>query len=211
MDIQRVVTTGSMVLDGEVRALDNNVWLLSDGDDVLVVDASHDAEAVAAAAGDRRVVAIVLTHGHRDHVNAAPALADALRAPLWLHPADAFLWEATHPDLPAPTTTLPAGQRLRVGGSEVEIRHTPGHTPGSSVVVAPGVQDTGAVMTGDTLFPGGPGATRWEYSSFPTIVDSISTQLLTLAPGTVVHPGHGDSTTIGAEAPHRQEWIDRGW
>jgi glyoxylase-like metal-dependent hydrolase (beta-lactamase superfamily II) len=67
------------------------------------------------------------------------------------------------------------------------------------------------VFTGDTLFAGGPGATGRSYSDFPTIIDSISGKLLTLPPQIVVHPGHGDDTTIGAEAPHLQEWIDRGY
>ena len=70
--------------------------------------------------------------------------------------------------------------------------------------------DLGAVFTGDTLFPGGPGATRWDYSSFDTIIESLE-GLFTLPDDTVVHPGHGDSTTIGTEAPHLEEWIERGW
>jgi len=67
------------------------------------------------------------------------------------------------------------------------------------------------VFTGDTLFSGGPGATGRSYSDFPTIIESIRTRLLTLPPDTVVRTGHGESTTIGAEAPHLDEWIARGY
>ena len=85
--------------------------------------------------------------------------------------------------------------------------HTPGHAPGAVCLSAP---DLGAVFSGDTLFSGGPGATGRSFSDFPTIVASISGRLLTLPAATVVHTGHGDDTTIGAEAPHLQEWLDRG-
>ena len=85
--------------------------------------------------------------------------------------------------------------------------HTPGHAFGACCFHAP---ELGAVFTGDTLFQGGPGATGRSFSDFPTIVDSIRDKLLTLPPETVVHTGHGDDTTIGAEAPHLQEWITRG-
>ncbi len=85
--------------------------------------------------------------------------------------------------------------------------HTPGHSPGS---VCFRVADLGLVFTGDTLFAGGPGATGRSFSDFPTIIESIRTRLLVLPPETLVHPGHGDDTTIGAEAPHLQEWIARG-
>jgi glyoxylase-like metal-dependent hydrolase (beta-lactamase superfamily II) len=89
---------------------------------------------------------------------------------------------------------------------EAQILHTPGHTPGSICIALEGV-----VITGDTLFPGGPGATRFDHSSFDTIIESISTKLFTLPDNTVVLPGHGDATTIGTERPQLLTWIDRGW
>jgi glyoxylase-like metal-dependent hydrolase (beta-lactamase superfamily II) len=94
-----------------------------------------------------------------------------------------------------------------VAGTELRVLHTPGHSPGACCFHVPAL---GVVFTGDTLFQGGPGATGRSYSDFDTIIRSITDKLLTLPPETVVHTGHGDSTTIGAEAPHRQEWIDRG-
>ena len=94
-----------------------------------------------------------------------------------------------------------------VGGADLHVLHTPGHSWGSCCFHAPGL---GVIFSGDTLFNGGPGATGRSFSDFPTIVDSIRTKLLTLPPATVVHTGHGDDTTIGHEAPHLQEWLDRG-
>lgn len=204
--VEKVVTSGTFTLDGGTWEVDNNVWLIGDDDEVIVVDAAHDAEAIASAIGDRRVVAILLTHAHDDHVDAAPELTRLTGAPAYLHPEDRVLWELAHPDLPMPAP-LADGQRFDVAGITLVVRHTPGHAPGACVFVA---DELGAVFTGDTLFQGGPGATGRSYSDFDTIVDSISCVLLPLPAGTIVHTGHGDDTTIGAEAPHRQEWIDRG-
>ncbi|PWD51418.1 hypothetical protein C8046_12900 [Serinibacter arcticus] len=206
--IERVLTHGTHPVDGREVELDNNVWIVGDDTEVVVIDASHQPQVIADAIGGRRVVGILLTHGHRDHIGGAPELERLTGGPVWLHPADAELWEAAHPEIPVPTAGLPAHQTVTVAGTHLEVRHTPGHTPGASVVVA---SELGAVFTGDTLFEGGPGATRWEYSSFPQIVESITENLLTLPEDTVVHTGHGPDTTIGAEAVHRQEWIDRGW
>lgn len=206
--IQRVLTHGSHPVDGREVELENNVWIIGDETEVVVIDASHQPQVIADAVAGRRVVGILLTHGHRDHIGGAPEISRLTGGPLWLHHADEPLWEAAHGDVPFPATALPPHQIVHVAGLELEVRHTPGHTPGASVVVA---AELGAVFTGDTLFEGGPGATRWEYSSFPQIVQSITDSLLTLPPETVVHTGHGPDTTIGAEAEHRQEWLDRGW
>jgi glyoxylase-like metal-dependent hydrolase (beta-lactamase superfamily II) len=111
-----------------------------------------------------------------------------------------------HPDT-APDGTLSDGQVIEVAGTTLRVLHTPGHSPGACCLHAP---DLGAVFSGDTLFAGGPGATGRSYSDFGTIIESIRGRLLTLPPETVVHTGHGDSTTIGAEAPHLDEWIARG-
>ena len=94
-----------------------------------------------------------------------------------------------------------------MAGTEIEIIHTPGHSPGSVCLYLP---EAGVLFSGDTLFNGGPGATGRSYSDFPTIIDSIRTSLFTLPEDTRVHTGHGDHTTIGVEAPHLAEWIARG-
>jgi glyoxylase-like metal-dependent hydrolase (beta-lactamase superfamily II) len=204
--IEHIVTSGTFSLDGGTWDVDNNVWIVGDEREVLVVDAAHDADAIAAAVGDRRVVAVVCTHGHNDHVGVAPALADRFGAPILLHPADAPLWEMTHPDR-KPDAELADGDRLTAGGVALRVLHTPGHSPGSCSLHAP---DLSTVLTGDTLFQGGPGATGRSFSSFDTIIDSIRGKLLTLPGDTVVRTGHGDATTIGAELPHLEEWIARG-
>lgn len=206
MRVEKVVTSGTFNLDGGSWAVDNNVWLLGDDEQVLVIDAAHDAEAIAKAVGEREVLAIVCTHAHDDHVNAAPALSELVDAPVLLHPADDVLWRLTHEDA-RPADTLSDGDVLHVAGAEVRVIHTPGHAPGAVCLHVP---DLGVVFTGDTLFQGGPGATGRSYSDFPTIIESIRDRLLTLPAETVVHTGHGDDTTIGNEAPHLEEWIARG-
>ena len=205
VNTQRVVTSGTFELDGGSWDVDNNVWLIGDDSDVVIVDAAHSAAPIIEAVGKRNVVAIVCTHGHNDHVTVAPELAAALDAPVLLHPADDVLWQQTHPGVAY--RDLADGQRIMVGDLEIHAVHTPGHSPGSTSLYVP---ELGALFTGDTLFSGGPGATGRSFSSFPTIIESISKRLLTLPAGTVVHTGHGDTTTVGAEAPHLQEWIDRG-
>ncbi|MFF4212020.1 MBL fold metallo-hydrolase [Streptomyces sp. NPDC001796] len=205
--IERLVTSGRFTLDGGTWDVDNNVWIVGDDDEVIVIDAAHDADAVAAAVGDRRLTAIVCTHAHNDHIDAAPALADRTGAPVLLHPDDLPLWKQTHPDR-APDAELTDRQTVVVAGAELTVLHTPGHAPGAVCLYAPAL---GALFSGDTLFAGGPGATGRSYSDFPTIIDSISRHLLALPGDTVVHTGHGQTTTVGAEAPHLQEWIARGF
>ncbi|MGQ0464547.1 MAG: MBL fold metallo-hydrolase [Sporichthyaceae bacterium] len=204
--IQHLVTSGTFSLDGGTWDVDNNVWIVGDEHEVLLIDAPHDPEAIAAAVGDRRVVAIVCTHAHDDHVNAAPRLADRFNAPILLNPNEAPLWELTHPGR-KPDGELTDGQVLVAGGVELHALLTPGHSPGSTCLWVP---ELDTIFTGDTLFKGGPGATGRSFSSFETIVDSIATRLLTLPGETIVRTGHGDSTTVADEAPHLEEWIRRG-
>jgi len=204
--IDHLVTSGTFSLDGGTWDVDNNVWIVGDDTEAIVVDAAHDADAIAAALGGRRLVAIVSTHAHNDHVDAAPALAARTGAKILLHGDDLPLWKQTHPER-SPDEELTDGQVIAVAGIELAVLHTPGHAPGAVCLYAHGL---GTVFTGDTLFQGGPGATGRSFSDFPTIVGSIRDRLLTLPPETVVRTGHGDSTTIGAEAPHLDEWIARG-
>ncbi|MFI9103108.1 MBL fold metallo-hydrolase [Streptomyces fildesensis] len=204
--VDHLVTSGTFSLDGGTWDVDNNVWIVGDDSEAIVIDAAHDAAAIAAAVGDRTLRAIVCTHAHNDHIDAAPALAALTGAPILLHPDDLFLWKQTHPES-SPDGELADGQQLSVAGIELAVLHTPGHAPGAVCLYAPAL---GTVFTGDTLFAGGPGATGRSFSDFPTIIDSIRERLLTLPPGTVVRTGHGDGTTVGAEAPQLDEWIKRG-
>ena len=193
--IERVVTSGIFSLDGEDFEVDNTIWLVGDDDEVLIIDAAHDAGPIAAACLGRRVVGIVCTHGHNDHINAAldlrSAVGDALVS---LHADDQFLWNVVHPDR-APDSTVAAGDLLAVAGTTLEVRHTPGHSPGGICLYA---ADLGTVFSGDTLFNGGPGATGRSFSDKPTLLASIERELFTLPDETVVRTGHGDDTTIGA-------------
>jgi glyoxylase-like metal-dependent hydrolase (beta-lactamase superfamily II) len=194
--IDKIVTSGTFSLDGQDFAVDNNVWLVGDDDEVIVIDAAHDADAIVAAVGDRKLVAVVSTHGHNDHVSAAPAVGRATNARVLLHPADQVLWQLAFAD-EQPDGVLAGEQLIDIAGTTLRVLHTPGHSPGSVSLYAP---DLGAVFSGDTLFQGGPGATGRSYSDKPTILASIRRSLLTLPPDTVVHTGHGDDTTIEAEA-----------
>ncbi|MEU3216174.1 MBL fold metallo-hydrolase [Streptomyces sp. NPDC006971] len=204
--IDHLVTSGTFALDGGEWDVDNNVWIVGDDTEAIVVDAAHDADAIETALNGRALRAIVCTHAHNDHIDAAPALAAATGAPILLHPDDLPLWRRTHPDR-APDGELTDGQELRIAGTTLTVLHTPGHAPGAVCLYAPGLT---TVFTGDTLFRGGPGATGRSFSHFPTIIDSIRERLLTLPPETTVRTGHGDSTTIGSETPHLDEWIARG-
>jgi glyoxylase-like metal-dependent hydrolase (beta-lactamase superfamily II) len=204
--IEHVTTAGVFSLDGQDFDVENNIWLIGDDHEVLVVDAAHDAAPIAAAVGDRSVRAILCTHGHNDHINAADELSRSTGgAPVLLHPDDEMLWDAVYPDR-KPDGAVRHGDELEVAGERLRIVHTPGHSPGGVCVLGP----DGHVFGGDTLFKGGPGATGRSYSDFPTIIESIRDRLLVLPGDTVVHTGHGDSTTIGVEAPHLDEWIARG-
>ena len=203
--IQRVVTHGTFELDGGSWEVDNNIWIVGDDSEVIVIDAAHDAKAIEDAVGGRHVVAVVCTHGHNDHITVAPQLARDLDAPVLLNPADTMLWEMTHGA--KPFRSLEDGQSLTAGGIELRAIATPGHSPGSTCLYAPALS---AVFCGDTLFHGGPGATGRSFSDFPTILASIKDRLGALPSETVVYTGHGDSTKIGDELMHYDEWVARG-
>ena len=191
-----VTVDGVFSLDGEDFDVDNNVWIVGDDDEVVVIDAAHDAapivEAVGGPHGAWRSSAPTATTTTSTRPS---ALADAVGAPIWLHPADRMLWDVVHPDR-APDGDLSDGMELDVADTSLVVRHTPGHSPGSCVLVDAG---GGQVFTGDTLFEGGPGATGRSFSSRPRILQSIRDRLLDLPDATLVHTGHGASTTIGAE------------
>ena len=205
VSIDRVVTHGTFELDGGSWEVDNNIWLIGDNSNVVVFDAAHDAAPIVEAVAGRHVVAVVCTHGHNDHVTVAPELGETLDAPVLLHPADEMLWRMTHPD--KNFRPVSDGETVKIGGTELRALHTPGHSPGSVCWYA---HDLGVLFSGDTLFSGGPGATGRSYSDFPTILHSISERLGKLPGETIVHTGHGDSTTIGDEIVHYEEWVARG-
>ncbi|WP_328387799.1 MBL fold metallo-hydrolase [Nocardia sp. NBC_00416] len=192
--IERVVTEGQFCLDGGCWDVANNIWLIGDDSEVLIIDAAHTAQPILEAVAGRRVTAIVCTHAHNDHVTVAPTLSAATGAPIHLHPDDDVLWQQTHPGVEY--RALAADEVFRIGGAELRVLHTPGHSPGSCCLYLPAA---GALFSGDTLFEGGPGATGRSYSDYPTILVSINETLFALPDETVVHTGHGPDTTVGAE------------
>ncbi|RNE48993.1 MBL fold metallo-hydrolase [Corynebacterium alimapuense] len=203
--IDHVETSGTFALDGGEWAVDNNIWIVGDSDEVYVIDAAHDAAPIIEKVAGRKVKGIICTHGHNDHITVAPELSEKLDAPILLHPGDGMLWRETHPGL-APEE-LADGQVFKIAGTELQVLNTPGHSPGSCCLYAP---EAGELFSGDTLFQGGPGATGRSYSSFDTIIASLQRSILELPAETIVRTGHGDHTTVGAEAPHLEEWIRRG-
>jgi len=205
--VEHATTSGTFNLDGGSWDVENNVWVLGDDHECVVVDAPHDARPVLDLVGDRRIVAVLLTHAHDDHVSAVPGLLEARPGTeVALHPADRVLWYRTHPAL-APTRELADGDVVPVGDVEVRVLHTPGHAPGACCFHVPAL---GVLFSGDTLFQGGPGATGRSFSDFPTIIHSLRERVLTLPVDTVVLTGHGDATRIGAEAPDLDAWVARG-
>ena len=197
--IDHAVVSGTFSLDGETFDVDNNVWVVGDDQECLVIDAPHDVDAILEVVGDRQVKAIVCTHAHDDHVRVAPALREQANggqgAPIMLHPDDRPLWELTHPDY-LWDLDLADSIDVTIGDATATVLHTPGHAPGAVCLYFPSL---GCVFTGDTLFKGGPGATGRSFSDRTTLEGSIRARLFALPDDTVVHTGHGDDTTIGAE------------
>jgi glyoxylase-like metal-dependent hydrolase (beta-lactamase superfamily II) len=184
--------------------MDNNVYLLvcPRTRDAVLVDASGDAEQVLneVRQAQARVRMILMTHGHADHWGALGRLRDTLGASVGIHLSDADMLPLT------PNFALSDGQRIAFGAASLDVLHTPGHTPGSVCFLS-----DGQLFSGDTLFPGGPGATKPPLGDFPLIMRSLREQLFRLPDETSVFPGHGDPTNIGRERPALDEWEARGW
>jgi len=190
-----------------VSAMDNAVHVLvcERTRTGLVIDAADEAPAIRSMLGGVTPLAVVQTHGHWDHVRAWADLAADPGLEVWGHRGDLDLYPAD------PDRLLEDGDRLRVGDLEVEVIHVPGHTDGSLVLAVAGARVTW-LLTGDTLFPGGPGATGGDADRHARIMDGIEQRLFArFDDATRVLPGHGDATTLGVERPRLAEWRARGW
>ena len=184
-----------------VGPMDNNVFYARcrETGETLMVDAANEAQKLLDLCRELGVTTVVETLTHWDHIQAVPQVREA-GYPVGVTAADA-------PRLDDYDFLIEDEQVLEVGKLRLTAMHTPGHTPGS---VCFKIEGSPVLFSGDTLFPGGPGATKYPGGDFPTIIESVK-RLFTLPSETVVMPGHGADTTVGDEQPHLQEWIDRGW
>jgi glyoxylase-like metal-dependent hydrolase (beta-lactamase superfamily II) len=186
-----------------VGPMDNNVFVARcrETGEALLVDAANEADQLLELCRTLGVRTVVETHGHWDHIQAVPAVREAGYR-VGIGADDAVL-------LPEHDYLLHDGETVEVGRLRIRTIHTPGHTPGSMCFM---VEGSPVLFSGDTLFPGGPGATHFPGGDFPAIIRSIDEKLFgRLPPETHVLPGHGADTTIGTESPHLQDWVDRGW
>jgi len=187
-----------------VGPYDNNVFVIrcrATGDAVLI-DAANEHEKLLELCTQLGVRRVLETHGHWDHIQAIPAMREA-GYEIAVTAADAPRLKDVGYDV-----FIDDAEVIEVGNLRLLAIHNPGHTEGS---ISFAVADTPLLFTGDTLFPGGPGNTALEGGDFATIIQSIDNKLFTFPPDTIVLPGHGLDTTIGAERPHLQSWVDRGW
>ena len=185
-----------------VGPVDNNVFVVrcKETGDAVMLDAANEHDRLLELCRALDVRLVLETHGHWDHIQGVPAVRDA-GYEVGVTAADAEMLDAYDFVLEGDTV-------IEVGRLRLHTILTPGHTPGSMCFDLAG---SPVLFSGDTLFPGGPGATHFDNADFDTIIRSIDENLFTLPVDTLVLPGHGDDTTIGAERPHLQEWIDRGW
>ncbi len=191
---------------------DNNCYLLRCTDpsnttgDTVLVDAAGDAPTLLGLVGDGRLVAVVETHGHWDHVQALAEVKEASGAPVLAHPGDA-------PGLPVPADRLiKDGDTVEVGTCTLTVIHIEGHTPGSLALLYEGDPERPHLWSGDSLFPGGPGNTEKDADRFGRLMDDLERKVFGPLPDqTWVYPGHGKDTTLGAERPSLSEWRERGW
>lgn len=185
-----------------VGDLENNVFVVRcrDTGDAVLIDAANEHEQLLELSRSLGVREVVETHGHWDHIGAVTEMRDAGYS-VHVTSEDAHM-------LPSYDQLIDDEQVFEIGKLRLRSIKTPGHTPGSisfELVGSP------VLFSGDTLFPGGPGTC--EYGGhFPTIIETLDTKMFSpFSPDTIVMPGHGNDTTIGAQSPYLQEWADRGW
>jgi glyoxylase-like metal-dependent hydrolase (beta-lactamase superfamily II) len=203
--IDQVVTSGEITEDDTKYEMQNNTWVIGDDDEVIVIDPGHDATAVLGVVDEREIIAVICTHGHPDHVAAAIEVAERDEAPIALHPKDLLFWRDVHDD--DPEIEMADGGIFEVADVQLEVIHSPGHTPGSVCLYC---EDLGVVFSGDTLLANGPARYCGEFPDFPGQLSAVGEYLLTLPPDTRVLPGHGDETTVVAAEKRFDAWVSAG-
>ncbi len=184
-----------------VGPMDNNVYILVDTEtrESVLFDAPFDSMGILDALKDTKLQYILMTHADQDHIDALQAVKDATKAPVGIDRREASR-------LPIEADfEIHDGDLFRFGRSQLRAISTPGHSPGGTSFVIDDI-----LIAGDTLFPGGPGNTHRPDGDFEGIIENIRLKLFTLPDDTRVYPGHGKPTTIGAEKPQLQQWIERG-
>jgi glyoxylase-like metal-dependent hydrolase (beta-lactamase superfamily II) len=192
--------------EGQHAVREANAWLIGDDDEVIVIDPGEDAESVLERVGDREILAVICTHGHASHVAGAVEVAERDEAPVALHRADRLLWRAVH-DSGDPEIEMAHGGRFDVADVQLEVVHTPGHTPGSVSVYC---ADLEVVFTGDALSERGPVPHEGLFADFAGQLTAIGERLLDLPTSTRVLPGHGEESTIGDAAKRFDGWVTAG-
>jgi glyoxylase-like metal-dependent hydrolase (beta-lactamase superfamily II) len=203
--IDQVVTSGEITEDDTTHTMENNTWVIGDDDEAIVIDPGHDAAAVLDVVDEREIIAVICTHGHPDHVAAALEVAERDEAPIALHPKDLLLWRDRHDE--DPEIEMADGGIFEVADVQLEVIHSPGHSPGSVCLYC---EDLGVVFSGDTLLAAGPARYCGEFPDFPGQVSAIGEYLLTLPPDTRVLPGHGEETTVAAAEKRFDAWVTAG-
>jgi glyoxylase-like metal-dependent hydrolase (beta-lactamase superfamily II) len=195
-------------MEARIERVENtaNCWIVGDDEEVIVLDPGDDAESVLAKVGDREVLAVICTHGHMRHTQAAVEVAARDEAPVALHPADRVYWREAHPQ-DNPDIDMEDGGRFDVADVTLEVLHAPGHSPGSVCLYSEGL---GAVFAGDVVSSAGPVPHEREYPDFARQLSSIGAYVLTLPGATRVLPGHGDEFTAAAAEKRFDSWVTAG-
>ena len=183
-----------------------NAWVIGDDEEVIVVDPGADARAVLGAAGDREILAVICTHGHPAHVEAALQVAERDESPVALHRGDRLLWREVHGG-PLPEIEMENGGSFDVAGVTLEVLHTPGHSPGSVSIYC---EDLGVVFSGDALSASGPCPHDGGFPDFAGQLSAIGAELLTLPGETRVLPGHGAESTVAMAEKRFDSWVAAG-
>jgi glyoxylase-like metal-dependent hydrolase (beta-lactamase superfamily II) len=202
---------GATILKASVGPMDNNAYLVtcSATGETLLIDAANEPDVLVDLVRNQaqKVSLIVTSHQHFDHWQALEALAQATGAPTAAHEIDA------EPLPVKPDRLLAGGDSVQIGELTFDVIHLRGHTPGSIALALSGPATGGVtqLFTGDCLFPGGVGKT-WQPGDFDQLLADVTTRVFDVyADSTVVYPGHGDDTTLGAERPSLTSWRERGW